>query len=178
MDMNQLKFSSLLACTICAVLATTAFADDLTSRTPPVMASAASGIALRDGGVLYGQLLDAQQRPLAKQEVRVLSQGHLVIAVKTNAQGQFGVKGLRGGPHTIESTNSRQTVLLWAPRTAPPSADRIAVMVAGQDSISRDPVVRGQLGGGDYGPAIRGAVAGGLVTGLTYWALDYNPSGS
>ena len=170
--MNQLKFSSLLACTaICAVLATTAFADDLTSRTPPVMASAASGIALRDGGVLYGQLLDAQQRPLAKQEVRILSQGHLVIAVKTNAQGQFGVKGLRGGPHTIESTNSRQTVLLWAPRTAPPSADRIAVMVAG-------PVVRGQLGGDNYGPAIRGAVAGGLVTGLTYWALDYNPSGS
>jgi hypothetical protein len=32
--------------------------------------------------------------------------------------------------------------------------------------------------GGDYGPAIRGAVAGGLIVGGSYWALDYNPTGS
>lgn len=178
--MTRTKFLSLAftLTAVCSGLASTVSGDDGLARTLPASATPAAGVALRDGGVLFGQLLDAQKQPIANQEVRILSQGRLVIAIKTNAHGQFGVRGLRGGVHTIESTTSRQTVQLWAPGTAPPSADRIAVMVAGQENIARDPVIRAQLGGDDYGPAIRGAVAGGLVTGLTYWALDYNPTGS
>jgi hypothetical protein len=173
--MTQTKFFRLglhaLALTVlCAGLASTVCGDDAPTRTVP--APAVTGIALQDGGLLYGQVLDARKQPLANQEVRILSQGRLVIAVKTNARGQFGVRGLRGGLHTIEATGSRQTVQFWAPRTAPPSAERIAVMVVRPESIGRDPVVRAQGNGNDYGPAVRGAVAGGLATGLTYWAID------
>ena len=170
--MTKTKFFRLRAIAMTALFAalvSTVSADELEKR---------AGIALQDGGVLYGQVLDTQKQPIANQEVRILSQGRLIIAVKTNAQGQFGVRGLRGGVHTIESTRSRQIVQLWAPRTAPPSADRIAVMVASNEPLTAAPVIRAQLGGDNYGPAIRGAVAGGLVTGLTYWGLDYNPSGS
>lgn len=157
---------------ICTGLVSTVRGDEARTATTPV-----ASVALQDGGVLFGQVVDAKKQPIANQEVRILSQGQLVIAVKTNAQGQFGVRGLRSGLHSIESTTSRQAVQLWAPHTAPPSADRIAVVVAGNEPLARDAVIRAQVGG-DYGPAIRGAVAGGLVTGLTYWALDYNPTGS
>ena len=177
--MTQTRFHvlGLRALALTAVLAglvSSVSAEDARTRTPaPVVA----GVALHDGGVLYGQLLDDQKQPVANEEVRILSQGRLIIAVKTNAQGQFGVRGLRAGAHTIESTKSRQLVQLWAPRTAPPSAHKVAVVVAGKEPVAAAPILRAQ-GTSDYGPAIRGAVAGGLITGFTYWALDYNPTGS
>jgi hypothetical protein len=111
-----------------------------------------------------------------------LSQSNEILTVaRTDADGRFQVQGLKAGIYQVEASQSQLVCRLWAPRTAPPAAHAGVQLVDGQSAV-----VRGQKGGGGhgminldhYGPALRGAVAGGLITGLTYWALDYNDEGS
>ena len=61
-----------------------------------------------------------------------------------------------------------RSVRLWASQTAPPVAQQAVLIIADRD------VVRGEIDMDKYGPAIRGAIAGGVITGLTFWALDHN----
>lgn len=131
-------------------------------------------VALHEGGLLQGQIVDQTGAAQRDVPVVVAQNGKAIVIAKTDEQGRFAIRGLRGGVYEIESTQaSGGAYRLWAPQTAPPSAKQGVVMVASEEGV-----VRGQVGNGEYGPAIRGAVAGGLITGGTYWALDYNPSGS
>ncbi len=164
---------------VCAGLVTPLHAAD--RARPSTAGPQVVSVALHDGGVLRGQLLDAQQRPLAKQQVRILSQGRLIVATETDLNGRFGARSLRGGLHTIESTGTSKAVQLWAPQTAPPSAEDVAVVLAGQELV-----VRGQKGKGKGGlhngllgeQPVRRLVVAGIGAGVLAWALDYNQSGS
>ena len=158
---------------VCAGLVSNVNAADHQPGTTPPAASQIAGIALHDGGGLYGRVLDTQGRPLAKQKVRILSRGQLVVATETNAQGQFGLRSLRGGLHTIETAGGRQKVQLWAPHTAPPSADRVVEVVEGQDRV-----VRGQSDEEQRRRHRLSLIALGLGVGGLGWALDHNPAGS
>jgi hypothetical protein len=140
----------------------------------PVFASnpAISDASLQDGGVLFGQLVDQQGIPRKAVQV-VLRQGqHVVAATKTDSLGRFSISGLRAGVYQIETAQGEKVYRLWSPTTAPPAAQQNILMVTAND------VVRGQIDLSTYGPAVRGAIAGGLITGLTYWALDHNDEGS
>ncbi len=97
-------------------------------------------VALADGGVLMGQVVDTQG--VAKANVPVkLTAGEKELAVgKTDANGYFAFRGLRGGMYQLTAAEGTGMYRLWAPRTAPPSAQRGALVVAGQD------LARGQLG--------------------------------
>ena len=160
---------SLAIAAICAGLGANAFAAEL--QGPATTVKRAPSIALHEGGVLYGQVVDAKNKPVANQQVRILSQGRLVIATKSNAEGRFGAQKMRGGIHTIELGGTSQSVRLWAPTTAPPSADQAVVIVAGEG-----PVVRGQED--DTNQRRRRLILLGLAGAGLAWALDNNPSGS
>jgi len=119
-------------------------------------------------GDLLGQVVDHQGRPQAITQVAVFQNNQAVGYAKTDQAGRFNIRGLKPGVYQIRSAVAAGTVRVWAPRTAPPVAQQ-AVLLVGNGAA-----IRGQMHGGVYGPAIRGAIAGGLITGLTYWAIDHN----
>jgi hypothetical protein len=96
-------------------------------------------IMLHDGGIMMGVLVDANGKSVAQQDVLLKQGNQVVAAAKSNAAGQFAVRGLRGGVYQIEAGNQRSLVRAWTAQTAPPAASQAIQLVTG------DQVVRGQL---------------------------------
>ena len=99
-------------------------------------------VALRDGGVLVGQIVNPQGVAKAHANVSIRYANHEVVRTTTDANGVFAAKGLRGGQYQILTDEGMNTCRLWAAGTAPPAARPAALVVSG------DPVVRGQYYGG------------------------------
>lgn len=118
-------------------------------------ATAISDIALQENGLLKGQVLDTQGAPVAGIPVAVVQQGKVAAVSKTNTTGRFAFEGLKGGVFQVVTHQGGATYRLWAPRTAPPSAQTDALIVNG------DTVVRGAAGGGFLSNPW---VLGGIVT--------------
>ncbi|MGB9688215.1 carboxypeptidase-like regulatory domain-containing protein [Thermogutta sp.] len=94
-------------------------------------------VALHDGGVLLGQVVTPEGRPIPQTTVAVENgQQQLLGVVKTDDNGRFAIKGLSGGVYRLSAANGTGTYRLWSPRTAPPGAQQATLIVAGQD-ISR-----------------------------------------
>jgi len=98
-------------------------------------------VALSQGGLLVGQLLDDKMTPMAGTEVTIQCDGHTMARTKTDQSGVFAVAGLRGGVHQVVASESIENCRLWAPGTAPPSASENLRLVPGQHTV-----VRGQWG--------------------------------
>ena len=97
-------------------------------------------IALREGGVLVGQIVTAEGTAAAKVPVSLQQNGTELVRTVTDANGLYAVKGLRGGVYQVVSGKTIDTYRLWTPGTAPPSARDAAMLVEG------NAVVRGKLG--------------------------------
>jgi hypothetical protein len=95
-------------------------------------------VALGDGGVLVGQVVNPQGVVKANANVSIRYGNHEVVRTTTDANGVFAAKGLRGGQYEILTDDGYRTCRLWAPETAPPAARPAALVVSGQQ------VVRGQ----------------------------------
>jgi hypothetical protein len=108
---------------------------------PPVRPS--TDVALGQGGLLVGQVVDQQGVAQAGVPVVVQQGQQPVVRTATNDQGQFYARGLRGGQHQIVTPGAQVAYRFWAANTAPPAAQNTAVVVADSQ------VVRGQWG---YGP--------------------------
>jgi hypothetical protein len=116
----------------------------LGDASPSVATGAVRDAALQPGGVLHGQVVDAQGKAVAHAVVRLVRAGveNAPVAVsETNAQGQFEFARLSGGVYRLETAAGGAMYRLWTPDTAPPSATRAALLVQG------DSTVRGNLGG-------------------------------
>jgi hypothetical protein len=107
---------------------------------PP--ASLADDVALRPGGLLVGQVVDAQGAAQGGAVVSIQYGDREVVRTSTDENGVFAAQGLRGGQYQIVTDQGLSVCRLWAPATAPPSAHEAAIVVTGQD------VVRGQYWGG------------------------------
>jgi hypothetical protein len=99
---------------------------------PAGHAGAVIDVALGEGGVLAGQVVDAQGAPLAGTAVSVRSGGRDVLQAATNERGEFATAGLKGGVYEVVAGQHRGVYRLWAPRTAPPSANRAIMVVSGE----------------------------------------------
>jgi hypothetical protein len=121
----------------------------LLAAVPAVQMPVAIDVALEDGGILIGQVVDPQG--IAQIDVPVaLSQGDQEIATaKTDAQGFFAFRGLRGGVYQLAAADGAGMYRLWAPRTAPPTAQRGALIVSGQD------MARGQYNWYNWGGRLK-----------------------
>lgn len=107
----------------------------------PVAASAAD-IALRDGGLFVGQVVDASGKAMTKADVSIRQAGVEVATTSTDANGVFAAKGLNGGQYTVVAGGGQVNYRLWAANTAPPTANKAALVVTGAD------IANGQHGNG------------------------------
>jgi len=105
------------------------------------LATAPKDISLHKGGVLLGQIVDAQGASVASAQVSLYSGGKEVARTQSDRTGKFSVSGLKGGVYQVASANNRGVYRLWSPRTAPPAAGRGMMLVSGSD------IARGQSGG-------------------------------
>ncbi len=92
-------------------------------------------VALLDGGVLVGQVVDTQGAPQANVPIS-LWEGQQELAVgKTDAAGYFSFRGLRGGVYQLTAADGVSMCRVWAPGTAPPAAQQGALVVRGVDMV-------------------------------------------
>jgi hypothetical protein len=132
-------------------------------------------VALGNGGVFAGQVVDSQGVPLAGTDVVVLRNGTAIQQAKTDANGQFSVSNLKGGIYQVVTNRSNGTYRCWASQTAPPSAVPAALVVANNE------VVRGSLGNGGWFQFLGNpwVIAGGVAAAIAIpLALDDNGSSS
>lgn len=122
----------------------------------------ATDVALREGGVLVGQVMDPHGAGVGRIEVSVRQGAKNPVATKTGPDGSFAVKGLRGGVYQIAAADGHGVYRLWTAGTAPPAASSEALVVVGKG------VVRGQDGPGPWktfltNPLVIAAVVGTAV---------------
>jgi hypothetical protein len=102
----------------------------------------ASDVALRAGGLLVGQVVDAQGQAKRRTEVSIRQGEQEIVRATTDENGVFAAQGLRGGHYQLLTSEGGCSCRLWAADTAPPAARPAALIVCG------DNVVRGQYGAG------------------------------
>jgi hypothetical protein len=150
------------------ILPPSAFAAPGPDKTQPLPASISppplplvSDVALGEGGVLSGQVVNRQGVPVPGASV-VLRQNDVEVGgAATDLHGQFRVSGLRGGLYQVGAGQGAGIYRLWAARTAPPSAQTAALVVSGND------VIRGQCCGDCGGCNPCCCDGGGLIGFLT-----------
>ena len=113
-------------------------------------------LALRDGGVLVGQVVNNKNAPQRGMRVSLRdSQDREVAAAITNRQGSFTMSGIRGGVYQLVTRQGRQIYRIWPPDTAPPSAQQTARLVVNDEGrIIRAPGAMGTLIGAGVATAI------------------------
>ena len=100
-------------------------------------------VALQDGGVFIGRVVDAQGRGMPELPVSFSGNNQTVRTTRTDSNGDFAFHQLRGGIYQVVAGGSHRTYRLWAPGTAPPASQPVGMVVAGETET-----VRGQFGGG------------------------------
>ncbi len=121
---------------------------------PPAAAPTAAAqsriqdVALQVGGVFTGTVVDEQGVARAAVPVVISHQGKVAARTETDAAGQFSVQGLNGGLYEVQTPVGSGAYRLWAPRTAPPAAQKVAMV------MPNGTVVRSQMGGLGHGSAI------------------------
>jgi hypothetical protein len=130
----------------------TARAEDFGPR--PVQASVPAGalpattitdVALGADGMLVGQVLHAAGPPAVDTPVLLRQNGRDVAATRTDSQGNFAIRGLRGGVYELSAGQSHGLYRLWAAQTEPPSAQRGVLLVA-ETNLARGQSPVGVLG--------------------------------
>lgn len=143
----------------------TAPANNAPAAVKPVAPSSEAGqtadIALVQGE-LRGRLVNGQGLPLEGAMVDISNSDGSIAQTNTDAQGQFAVKGLKGGVYRITAGNETRAVRVWTERTAPPAAK------PGLTIVSQAPTVRGQFGGVTPGMVL---LTSGVIAGVVLGAV-------
>jgi hypothetical protein len=136
--------------------------DELTKgQMPPTR-----DVALADGGVLTGRVLDAQGGPRQKCLVSVCLPHGVVAAAETDTNGLFSIRNLRGGAYAIKTEKVTDVYRLWAPSTAPPAAQNCLTIATG-------PTIRGQDPSDlTFQSLVAFAMIGGIVTAVVLGQND------
>jgi hypothetical protein len=92
--------------------------------TPPAVVD----IAMADGGVLQGQVVDLQGGNTTGIPVAVRAQNQEIIRTTTAKDGRFTIQGLRGGVYQVAAGEGQGVYRLWTANAAPPSAQRNAIV--------------------------------------------------
>jgi hypothetical protein len=122
-------------------------------------ATTVADVALLEGGILEGQVVDAAGTPVAATTVSLREAGHELATAQTEAQGHFSIRGLRGGTYEVSAAGGSGVYRLWAPNSAPPAANSGVLIVSGEQ------VARGQLFQGQRGARLLMlGVLGGIIT--------------
>src|SRR5262245_61107741 len=130
MKRNSLSMLAATAACLGFVLPPTAFAATPMppQQQPPAPAAQpllrTSDIALRNGGLLVGQVVNEQGVPLSNTIVAVRYGDREIVRTTTDKNGVFAAQGLRGGQYQLLTEKGQSVCRFWAPDTAPPSAQQ------------------------------------------------------
>jgi len=89
-------------------------------------------------GVVIGSVINASARPVSGIRVRLAHQNTVIATAVSDENGQFIVKNLRSGNHTLQIGATQHRVRFWSEQSAPPSASSQMVIVVNEE------LVRGQ----------------------------------
>lgn len=92
-------------------------------------------VGLHDGGVLFGQVVDAQGKPQTKLSVSLVQKEKVVATATTDAAGYFTATKVPAGTYQVVAGETQGVYRLWAPKTAPPAAQPGAMLVVGQGPV-------------------------------------------
>lgn len=140
---------------ICLLALAVAFAPTLAQAENAVLAekkaadALAVDVALHKDGLLIGQLVGASGKPSADATVRLTLADGRKAEAKTNADGGFAFKNVRGVAR-LESDKTALMVRSWTSEAAPPSAAPAVLLVEGGE------IARGQR---YAGPIANGTVS-------------------
>ncbi len=104
-------------------------------------------VALADGGVLHGQVVNTQGVGAAGMPVYIRTQDRDVAAATTAADGTFSVQGLKGGVYQVSTLQGHGVYRLWSAGTAPPAAQNGAVVYTQSGAVDSGVVHYTQNGG-------------------------------
>ncbi|NLF09773.1 MAG: carboxypeptidase regulatory-like domain-containing protein [Pirellulaceae bacterium] len=90
---------------------------------PPVV-----DVAMTDGGVLQGRVVDLQGGGVAGVPVSVKTQNKELAQTTTTEDGHFTVNGLRDGVYQLAAGEGQGVYRIWAAKTAPPAAQKNAIV--------------------------------------------------
>lgn len=136
-------------------------------------------VALREGGILIGLVLDEQGMPVKGAPVSLSQQGRETARAATNDSGYFQVDNLRGGTYRIVAGPGHGLYRLWIPGTAPPIAESGAlvypadVVMRGQEGV-QGPIARYMSNPWVVGGIVSGAVA--IPVALHNYRIDKDPA--
>lgn len=167
-----------------------------------VVASSASAqmkqqdVVLSEGGVLRGQMMDANSKPVANEEIRFYDAAGKVTKVVTNDRGAFQATGLSGGSLVAQSKHSVTYLRGWPQGTQPRhAASELKVNASPEAGVgvaqatyfgpnSQGPIISrpsngfgggaagGAAGGGIFSNVSAGGVlVGGTIVGLATWGI-------
>lgn len=100
---------------------------------------ATKDVALGEGGMFRGRVVDAHGIAIDGAPVSVRRSGKVVATTVSDRDGDFRVTNLRGGTYQVVAAQSEGTYRAWAPDTAPPSAAPEVVMVSQPEVIDQGP---------------------------------------
>lgn len=92
-------------------------------------------VKLLDGGVLLGQVVTTEGAAQADAPVAILAGNQELATSKTRTDGYFAFRGLRGGVYQLTTADGQGVYRLWAPGSAPPSAQDGALLIAGSNTV-------------------------------------------
>jgi len=101
---------------------------ELALAAPPTAPPAVIDVAMADGGVLHGQVVDLQGGNTTGVSVSVRSQDKEITRTTTAKDGRFAVQGLRGGVYQVAAGEGQGVYRLWTAKAAPPSAQKNAIV--------------------------------------------------
>ena len=144
------------------LLATGRAADaQATPTAAPAGRIAIADVALRPGGVLNGQVVDASGRPRAGAPVWLVQADRPVATALTDANGYFAFQNLPGGAYVLVAGQNQVVCRLWSPGTAPPSAQSATLIVCGEAPVRGQ---QGPLGCWMTNPWVLGGIAATAIT--------------
>ncbi len=107
----------------------------LLASTPAKQTPVVVDVALGQGGVFIGQVVDTNGAVKAKTTVSLRLGDRELAKAKTDANGFFAFSGLRGGVYQVAAAKGVSAFRVWAERTAPPTAEKGALIVSGKDVV-------------------------------------------
>jgi len=131
----------------------------LAAPTDAELDATAVDVALMDGGMLIGRVVDPQGVSLKNVPVSLRQQGREVFTTRTDQQGRFFIDGLRSGVYEIATENGGGLYRLWAAATAPPTSGRGVLIVSGGNTVRSQGQLFGGLGSMSSALVVTGVVA-------------------
>ena len=129
------KKNPLLVILLCSVVILPCHAANAEEKGPSgnkvrsMSRSPINDVALQPGGILSGQVVDAQGLPSAGLDLRVWRGNEPVAESRTDEKGDFEVTLKQGGVYRVCTEIGVVTLRVWQPGTAPPQASSRALIV-------------------------------------------------